>query len=437
MIFKKSFFLILLRVLIMVGFATGMVYTYQETELSITPVMFGVLLLIAMIELTWHLQKQERNWTSFLQSFEFGDYNRAYQRRTNSKELEKAYELITQQMEAIQTDRAAEFRLLQTVLRHISVAVVCYKADGEVVFTNKAFDEMLSFPALIHMNRLKERYPAIYQVMSAQEVAPSGWIDHENGQKLFVKTESFKLKGEPLRLASLTDIRNSLDAKELESYQKLMRVMTHEIMNSTTPILSLIQVVNKKLVDGEELKTLSEKDQKNVGKSLHAIEDRTAGMLKFVEAYKQINRPISPQLESVESDALLNSVRDLFASESEVLGVSDQVNSALHIDRSLMEQVLVNLVKNALEATEKLDKPEVALIARQTTDQIVIEVSDNGPGVNANAVHEIFVPFFTTKASGSGIGLALSRKIIRAHGGMLEYSRSNGRTMFTISLHNS
>ncbi len=427
--------MIFIRVILIVGLAFSMVYTYLETELSITPAMFGALILIVVLELTWRLQKQERNWAGFLQSVKYGDFNRAYQNQTNSKELQQAYELITERMEALQTNREAEFRLLQTVLRHVSIAVICYRKNGEVVFTNKAFNTLLNLTDFIHIDKLKELFPKIHQVMVSKESAPSEWIDHENGQKLFIKTESFKLKGKAHRLASLTDIRSSLDAKELDSYQKLMRVMTHEIMNSTTPILSLIRVVNKKLIREEELITLDAKGQKNVAISLNAIEERTSGMLKFVEAYKKINRPIEPHAEPVESTDLINSVTSLMTPEKDIdLVVKDEINGTLVLDKSLMTQVLINLVKNALDAVRSVESPRVTITAGQSVDRVYIEVSDNGPGVAASGIQEIFVPFYTTKPEGSGIGLALSRKIVRAHGGMLEYKREKAVTRFTIDL---
>lgn len=435
MIFRKGFLMIFIRVILIVGLTFSMVYTYLETELSITPAMFGALIFIVILELTWRLQKQERNWAGFLQSVKYGDFNRAYQNQTNSSELQEAYELITERMESLQTNREAEFRLLQTVLRHVSIAVICYKKNGEVVFTNKAFNTLLDLTDFIHIDKLKELFPKIHQVMVSEEGAPSEWIDHENGQKLFIKTEAFKLKGKAHRLASLTDIRSSLDAKELDSYQKLMRVMTHEIMNSTTPILSLIRVVNKKLIREEELITLDAKGQKNVAISLNAIEERTSGMLKFVEAYKKINRPIEPHTEPVESTDLINSVTSLMTPEKDIdLIVKDQINGTLVLDKSLMTQVLINLVKNALDAVNSVENPKVMITASQSDDRVYIEVSDNGPGVAANAIQEIFVPFYTTKPEGSGIGLALSRKIVRAHGGVLEYSRNQDMTQFRIDL---
>lgn len=435
MIFSKGFFHVFIRVILIVVLALSLAYTYFETDLSITPAMFGVLIFILVVELTWRLQKQERNWASFLLSVKYGDFNRTYQKQTHSKELQAAYELITQSMETLQTNKEAEFRLLQTVLKHVSIAVICYKEDGEVVFTNKAFDSLLDIPGIIHIDRLQKEYPKIHQVMVTKEAAPSEWIDHNNGQKLFIKTESFKLKRKALRLVSLTDIRSSLDAKELDSYQRLMRVMTHEIMNSTTPILSLIRVVNKKLIKGSELVALDTKDQRNVSISLNAIEERTSGMLKFVEAYKQINRPIQPHLEPVASKALVDSVTSLMTSETPIdLMVKDELESVLLLDQALMTQVLINLVKNALDAMKETENPELVITIKSADNRVYIEVEDNGSGVAPQAIHEIFVPFYTTKPEGSGIGLALSRKIVRAHGGLLEYTRVNERTRFTVSL---
>ncbi|KYG72782.1 sensor histidine kinase [Roseivirga echinicomitans] len=435
MIFNKGFLHILIRVLLIIALAIGLVYSYLETDLSVTPIMFGLLMFIVTIELTWRLQKQERNWANFLHSVKYGDFNRTYQNQTDSKELRAAYDLITQSMETLQTNKAAEFRLLQLVLKHVSIAVLCYKEDGEVIFTNKSFDTLLDIPGLIHIDRLQKDYPKIYQVIGKKDGTPSEWIDHANGQKLFVKTESFKLKGKAHRLVSLTDIRSSLDAKELDSYQKLMRVMTHEIMNSTTPILSLIKVVNKKLIKGSELVALDTKDQKNVSISLNAIEERTAGMLKFVEAYKQINRPIQPHIETVESSDLINSITSLMTHETPVeLIVNDEVKGVLTLDRVLISQVLINLVKNAVDALKGVENPQLVISVSSNNNMLSIAVEDNGPGVAVHAIQEIFVPFYTTKIEGSGIGLALSRKIVRAHGGVLEYSRVNEVTRFTVSL---
>lgn len=421
--------------MLIAGLALGLSYTYLRTDLLVTPVMFGILMLLTTMELVWTLQKQERSWVRFLQSVKYQDFNRVYQKQS-SRELTEAYELITQSMEELQSSKEAEFRLLQTVLGHISVGVACYTSEGDVKFTNAAFDDLLGLKGLIHVDKLSRDHPQIHQVMTTSDAVPTEWVDHENGKKLFIRTERFKLKGTNLTLVSITDIRSSLDAKEIESYQRLMRVMTHEIMNSATPILSLIQVVNRKLIEKKELRRLEKKDQKNIAMSLLAVEERTAGILRFVDAYKKINRPIKAKLQPVQSKDLLQEVGTLMGKylQSVKFTVKDEIKSALMIDRALIGQVLINLTKNAIEAVNEKANGEVKVNLAREGDALTIVVSDNGPGVKPEDVHHIFVPFFTTKPEGSGVGLALSRKIIKAHGGTLSYSRLKGKTMFNINL---
>ncbi len=399
--------------------------------------MFGLLILLTVIELTWRLNQQERTWIRFLQSVNYQDFNQVYQKQKISNDLKEAYELITQSMEALKTSKEAEFKLLETVLGHIPIAVVCFDDVGNVTFANKAFDELLDLPALINIERLDRDFPELYRVMTAPEASPTEWVDHTDGQQLFIKTEPFKLQGKGHQLVSLTDIRNSLDTKELESYQKLMRVMTHEIMNSATPILSLISVVNKKLIHDAELNQLDSKDQRNIAKSLNAIEERTADMLKFVESYKKINRSIAPNITPISSKELIQSITTLMASQSSVtITIRDDFQDFLLIDRALISQVLINLVRNAIDAVEGMSHPTITISLIKDAGWVRIVVEDNGHGIAAHAINQVFVPFYTTKANGSGIGLALSRKIVKAHGGFLEYDRHENKTRLIMRIPN-
>ncbi len=430
----RSLLNILFRVTIQAGFVFGALYSYLETDLLVTPTMFGLLVALSIAELSWYLRSKERNWVRFLQSVEYRDFNRMYKNQNASKELRLAYDLITRSMEELQSDKEAEFQLLQTVLRHVSIAVACYRDTGEVIFSNKAFNKLFGIRGLTHTDRLRTRYPKVWKVMTAQVSVPSEWIEHEDGQKLFVKTEVFKLKGAAHKLVSLADIRSPLDANELESYQKLMRVMTHEIMNSATPILSLIEVVNKKLIDDGKIRQLDGIEQNNISTSLRAIEERTSGMLKFVEAYRLINKPIKPNLQSVLVDEVFENVINLSQMPGIQLSKSTNIKQPIRIDKVLIAQVLLNLTKNAIEAIEGTTSPALTMRARQNEGAVEIVVEDNGPGISPKGLHQIFVPFFTTKKTGSGIGLALSRKIVKAHGGTLRYSRENDLTHFIVTL---
>ncbi|MEP1097093.1 MAG: ATP-binding protein, partial [Cyclobacteriaceae bacterium] len=425
MVFSKGLIRILIRVVLLATFLACGIYSYYQTDYVITPMMFGIFALISAIEMTWHLQRLERDWSQFLLSIRHHDFNRNYVNQSDSGKLGEAFKLITESFEQLETEKHAEDRLLQTVLGHIPVGLMCYKEDGEIVFSNKAIKEMLGFEAFIKIENLRDRFPNIYALLASDRSTDGELIEGIGEQRILIKLEAFTLQKKNYRLVSMTDIRSTLDANELESYQKLMSVMTHEIMNSATPILSLIQVVNEKMVEKDQLKSLSQKDQKNIVISMKAIEDRTQGMLKFVEAYREINKEFVPIYESVHTSKLIEQVIPLIDAQSTVpITVEDRVDLNVKVDSNLIVQVIINLLKNAIYAVQEVKDPAVTLYLSRDASELNIIVTDNGSGIEPENVNKVFIPFYTTKTEGSGIGLATSRKIVKAHGGRLSYSRT-------------
>lgn len=436
MIYSKSGLLILLRVVILSGFIAGAVISYFKTHFVVTPTMFIILTLISICELTWHLQKLQRSWARFLLSIQHNDFNRNYNDQKEFRELNEAYNLITESFENLSVQKHADYQLLQTVSEHIQIGLICYLKNGEIIFANRAIKSMLGIETFLNVESLREGSIDIHNYLVSNKAVTSALVKGSNEQRILIKTEAFALQNQTYRLASLYDIRSTLDTNELESYQKLMGVMTHEIMNSTTPILSLIQVVNKKLVYEEKLNPLPSIDQKNVAISLKAIELRTSGMLRFVEAYRKINKDIKPRLERISTKSLIDPIVALTINQSKAsFSSKDQVAQDLMIDPDLISQVIINLLKNAEEATLNIEKAVIRLFLEISGNDLSIVIEDNGPGIPAGNLTQVFVPFYTTKSSGSGIGLALSRRIIKVHGGSLNYRRTEqGTTQFRILL---
>ncbi|MEQ9301334.1 MAG: HAMP domain-containing sensor histidine kinase [Cyclobacteriaceae bacterium] len=413
--------------------------SYYLTDFIVTPIMFALMALIATVELVWRLKRLERAWSRFLTSIVHHDFSRSYGEFGEFKELEQAFDLINRSFERLNTQSAADYQLLKTLYQHVKIGLICYKPSGEVIISNQSVLKLLKLSHLTNINDLANDYPKLYNALTQTTDMRGEVITDQYLKKLLIRTEPFALKGEPYRLASIYNLTSTLEINELESYQRLLRVLTHEIMNSSAPILSLIQVVNKKLLDGDEVQSLSDKDQRNIAISLRGIEDRTSGMLNFVNAYRVVNRDISPNKTNIQLTAFMDSL------EGQIEGLKQQFPSAkmelkleatreVVIDPDLMGQVLINLTKNALEATS--DKPDAHVSIKMMSQDslLVITVTDNGEGVNSDAESDMFVPFFTTKKDGSGVGLALSRKIVRAHQGQLTYSRADGITKFEIKL---
>lgn len=437
--FSRYDLVIFVRVAVLFLCIAAACTSYFTTDLIVTPVMFGLLAVISTLELIWHLRKMERAWSRFLLSIAHHDFSRSYREYDDFRELSAAFDLITQSFEQLNTQISADYHLLKTVYQHVKIGLLCFQPSGEVTIANRSALKLLRLDHLTNINELRNGHPRLHQSLLYANEIKGEVIQDEQGNKFMMRTEPFTLKGKAYRLASIYNLTSTLELNELESYQKLLRVLTHEIMNSSTPILSLIEVVNQKLLDEDRLKSLSAKDQKNVATSLRGIQQRTSGMLSFVNAYRKVNREITVHKAQVSFGAFKSSLEGQLAGlwqayPDTALEVRGSQLTSLYIDPDLITQVLINLVKNALEASVDQPRPRVVLDFNPDGDALVIAVADNGAGVSEDVKQDIFVPFFTTKKEGSGVGLALSRKIVRAHHGQLTFERKDGFTRFEIRL---
>ncbi len=218
-----------------------------------------------------------------------------------------------------------------------------------------------------------------------------------------------------------------IEKNEIESWQKLIRVLNHEIMNSITPILSLSETLSER--------EANEKNYPVMQQAMQTIHRRSKGLLEFVENYRKLTRIPSPVLKQVYVNDLFENLRQLFP-EDYIDIKKPEKNFTILIDKAQIEQVLINLIKNAAEACQKQESPKIEVVISQPNKSgTIIEVSDNGCGIMPNAIDEVFVPFYTTKPQGSGIGLSICRQIINRHGGKISVESQEGvGTIFKVTL---
>ena len=231
------------------------------------------------------------------------------------------------------------------------------------------------------------------------------------------------------KLYSLQNIHEVVQKSESEAQQQLVRVLTHEIMNSLTPIISLSDTITEGMKDD----SLSQED---ITQALQAINRRSSGLLHFVENYRKLQHISTPQFSDVRLSELISDLRQLFPEPYFRFDIQE-AEDTVHIDRSQIEQVLINLLKNAQEAVRDVEEKAITLSARTDKSQhvILIKVEDNGCGIMPEVLDRIFVPFFTTKSNGSGIGLSICRQIVSLHGGTITASSTPGKqTVFTLQL---
>jgi signal transduction histidine kinase len=246
--------------------------------------------------------------------------------------------------------------------------------------------------------------------------------------QLSVKASEFKILDSWVKLVSFQDIKGELDQKELESWQKLIRVLAHEIMNSITPINTLSETMLKQNRQHEELVRQWQGGSEyfdNMMDGLQLIRERGSGLIDFVQKYRDLSKLPTPNLTEINVSALLGGIKRLFEKDIEEKGISFSTNVSpdnliLNADRKLIEHVLINLVKNAIEALREKEDGQIKMIALKHKDAVRISVVDNGPGIPDSIIDQVFIPFYTTKEEGSGIGLSLSRQIMRLHQGTID-----------------
>jgi signal transduction histidine kinase len=276
-----------------------------------------------------------------------------------------------------------------------------------------------------------------------KEVEPGkGTLYKASDFLLTIQATELRVRGSTVKLVTLQNIQTELQRQELEAWQNLTRVLRHEIMNSITPISSLTstlrEILDHDLIKKEENYELKNEGAEDLREGLNTIESRSKGLIKFIDAYREYTSLPHPKIKTVRLKDLIEKVAQLMRTELKKTTIQftysyESEYLTIQADEEMIEQVLINLVKNAVEALAGLENGKIELNGKYSESAVVIEVKDNGPGIIKEAMDRIFVPFFTTKKTGSGIGLSLSRQIMQMHNGSLSVeSEQDSKTVFTI-----
>lgn len=384
-------------------------------------------------------ERTPRDLLRFLEALRYDDLSlqvSAHGRGPMFEAIAESFAEVTEAFRQLRTEREEQAQFLQTVVRHVGVALVAFRADGEVVLFNIAAKRLLGLPRLRAVGGIAPVSPRLAEVLPALRSGEQALVRVERGDHtldLAVRATQFSLAGEPHTLVSLQDIRSELEEKEMEAWQQLTRVLTHEIVNSVAPIASLASTANR-LLHSEDAPPLDDARE-----ALQTIERRSQGLIHFVESYRSLTKIPKPSFALFPAADLFANVGTLLRTSLAEQGIALAVEVEpptleLAADEELIEQVLINLLLNAMQALEGRPGARIALRARLGDEgRPVVEVWDNGPGILPEVRERVFVPFFTTKPGGSGIGLSLSRQIMRLHGGTLSVRSAPGaETVFAL-----
>jgi len=448
MIGRNLYFQIIFRIVLIVlpSMAAGwMIATSQSLTLILLCLFFVAMVIINLIK---YLNSTNRKISYFLESVENEDSTLSFPTNINDKPIRDIYQglnKVNKQIQQLKIEGRQQEQYFQTLLEHVATGIVTFNSKGFVLHANSAAKKMLGVDVLTHINQLervnRNLFQAIRNIQPFEQKLVS--VTTERGViQLSLKSTSFKAKDNELILLSVQDIRNELDEKELDSWMKLIRVLMHEIMNSIAPITSLSEslcqffMINGRPALPEEV---TETTIQSTLRGLNVIKEQGNGLMLFVESYRKLTRLPKPDKIIFRMDDLVNRIKVLYASleNSEIIKLTVNINPPdmeLFADENLISQVLINLTKNALQANEKNPEGKIQIIAGFNSEhRPEIRVVDNGPGIPDEILEQIFVPFFTTREKGSGIGLSLSRQIMRLHGGSLQVRSVPGKeTVFCI-----
>lgn len=443
--FKSFKFKVAFRQVSLVAVMLAFFYCLYYTNFYVTTFILLVVAGILFWDTVNYMDKTNEDFTAFLMGIQYEDFSATYSgyhKGASFGKLYEAFNLITTKFRNIKAEKVANHQYLQTIIEHVNTGLLCINKDNEVVLMNKALKELLRKPYFKDFAAVNKAFPALYKLINELETGQNELLKITIQNKLLelsVTVADFKLREEPYKLVSFQNIQKELEEKELDAWQKLIRTLTHEIMNSVAPITSLASSINMILADKD--KVLDEEEMEDIRDGMFAIQKRGEGLLHFTETYRSLTKIPPPKFQLVEAQPLIERIHILFKPVLKKYNVDLNFSfpSSMVVfiaDVELIEQVIINLLKNAIEAAKEVANPSIEIRANKNTEgKTFIEIQDNGKGIPPDVLDKIFVPFFTTKKEGSGIGLSLSRQIMRLHKGNIEVNSVVGKgTVFTLSL---
>jgi len=448
MISRNLYFQIIIRVLILTGLALATGWSFATEKSFALTAFFLLTETFVVVNLINYLNTTNRKMSYFLDSVRNNDSTLKFPTDITGKPTRELYQGLTkvnEQIQQLKIENQQREQYFQTLLEHVATGIITFNSKGFILHANSASKKMLGVSVLTHINQLERINRNLFQAVQNMKPFEQKMVTMttERGTiDLSIKSTSIKTKNDELMLLSIQNIRNELDEKELDSWMKLIRVLMHEIMNSIAPITSLAESLRQFFtIDGRQALP-AEIDEKTIAmtvRGLNVINEQGNGLMLFVESYRKLTRLPKPDKKQFRVEDLISRVQVLYLSlensDFVKLNVSiDPPGMELVADENLISQVLLNLLKNALEATSKNPDSRIQLTAHfSDNNRPEICVADNGPGIPEEILEQIFVPFFTTRESGSGIGLSLSRQIMRLHGGSLQVrSVPNKETVFCL-----
>lgn len=431
---RRFAFRVILHILLIVLFSIGSYLLFQK-QLWFSTTICLILLITTAIHLYRMQFKQIALLRRLTDGLRYNDMMQTFHPPFKNKIMNEWAEELS--------DTLKDFRgrLLAEEIKHQYYENLLNKVDTAVLVADKAGHiEWMNQAAVIHLGQISQLPETLLKASVAHDTPVIRIEQNSTVLEMAISRTTFATQGREQQLISLKNIHSVLERNEMEAWQKLIRVLTHEIMNSITPIISLSETLSERGVPVTLKDAAGEKEYAVMLQAMQTIHRRSKGLLGFVENYRRLTRLPAPVCASVPVRELFTDLQKLFPDET-IHFELPPLEKTLDVDRAQIEQVLINLLKNAREASARRETPKIevkAVFAPKVTSSLTawrctITVRDNGEGILPEVQDKIFVPFFTTKTAGSGIGLSLCKQIMNQHGGNITvYSEPGKGSCFTL-----
>nr|WP_226904974.1 HAMP domain-containing sensor histidine kinase [Pedobacter schmidteae] len=424
----------IIRLLVINLLAIALYYLTSKTELWFTITGLSIVLIICICSLYFYIGQISKDIKRFVEAVKTQDNTLNFNRKATKGAFPELYRFFNELIKInkdMQLENDAMFQLIKTILEQIPTGIIVIKGSPqdnektEISFFNQAATNLLDIPAYKYWHRIAQHIPQFAKEIERISTGGKRFMELKVQDKIIqLSTEVIPLNlyQTDYTIISFQNIKDEIEQKEAEAWNRLIGVISHEILNSITPISSLSDTVNSMITSKQNLNSEELEDLKP---AIQTIKRRSEGLLEFVKDYRLIAELPTPQLQYHTIGEILQHINVLmlpFASDRNIALKVEQTSSriSLEIDLKLIEQALINLVTNSIYALEDIPSPEIEIGYRLDQNKLYLEVTDNGKGIAPDLLGKIFVPFFTTRKSGSGIGLTITQNIMKMHQGSVE-----------------
>lgn len=448
MVYRKFSVGISFRILAITALLFLAVWLYLSQDLILAPLLLGLGVVLMAGEMVYFVNSINQKLARFLDSIRFADFSSSFtsdsKMGTSFREVNKAFNEVMEVFKQTRAEKEEQMLFLQVIIQHINTGIISFNDEGKIGVINNAAKHLLQIPQFRNISDLGRLSPQLLKEVMEIKTGQRLSFKVNPSVTLIIQSTTLKMGGQSWTLLSFQNINAELQSNELEAWQNLTKVLRHEIMNSITPISSLVEslrtIIDEDSYVQQEGFLIKREGFQDIQEGLDTIANRSKGLVNFVNAYRDYTNIPQPKKELVSVQSLIENVCNLMRGDlkSKEIFVQKEINPEnleIHCDPDQITMILINLMKNSAESLLNQADRQIKIRAIGQGDLgSLIQIEDNGSGIVPEALERIFVPFYTTKKTGSGIGLAISRQIMNLHRGSLTVESDPGkRTVFSLN----